>query len=309
MATAMCSLYQSAAGSVRMAFSRFGSSICAISAGIGLLQEEWVAEECRPFRIHEDGQFTSQCGRVRNVTFLHETNKFRVYIAVTDAVRDVIHSGAQHTFRIVQHDDVCGGAISVFVRFIDDSPVDLGTHFWTRSAEIIHPHFYDVGFVLNQFVDALAGSFRSRNRDRPRNGSGILDWARNIKARYRPGSRFLAVLSQCKFLVPTQTEHRGNTVAQIKSKLIFPVDMAVRIDQAGNYGLSGGIDSFRSGGDLDMFPDCFDAAIPYHQGRVFDCRFAGTVDDACSHPGLYAARGLPTRRCLSCCGDAERRKK
>jgi len=235
--------------------------------------------------------------------------KFRIYVAIADTVRDVIDSGAQHTLGIIQHDDVHRGSISMLVRFVNHRPVGLGTHFWTRAAKIINPHFCDVGFVLNQFVDALAGFFRSRYRDGPRDGGGVLDRACDVQARYRARSSLVAVLSYRKFFVPTQTEDGGDSITQIDSELFLPVDMAVRIDQAGNDGLPRGIDSFRSRRELDVFSDRRDVAILYHQGRVFDCRLTGTIDDAWSHPGLHAVRGTPTFRCLPSDGEAERHKK
>src|SRR6185312_11917575 len=145
---------------------------------------------------------------------------FLVHFAITNAVSDVIDSGAQHALGVIQHDDVRRGAIAVLVSFINRGAVNFRCHLLPGPAEIVDPHFYKVRFVSNQFVDALASLFRSLDRDRPWDGRRILDRSGNIQARRGYGSRLGTIFPQSKLLVPTQAEDSSDSIAQVKPQLI-----------------------------------------------------------------------------------------
>src|ERR1700687_5708794 len=108
-----------------------------------------------------------------------------------------------------------GRAKAVLMGFVDDGAINLGGHFLARAAEIVDANLYDVGFVANQFVDALSRLFRSRDGDGPGNGGRILYWSGDKQSRHRSGSSFGAKFPQSKFLVPAQAQDGGNAVAQV----------------------------------------------------------------------------------------------
>ena len=165
-------------------------------------------------------------------------NEFLVYFLITDAVGDVIHSCPQHTLGVFQQNDVRRGAESMLVRFINCSLINLGTHFLACAQEIIDTHFYDVGFVTNQFVNAFSRFFGSLDGDSTRDDRGVLYQSGNIQARRRPRRGVPALFPQGKFFVATKAEDRGNTVAQIEAELSRIVDVSVRADQSGNNSFS-----------------------------------------------------------------------
>src|ERR1700680_281290 len=107
-----------------------------------------------------------------------------------------------------------GGAKAILVRFVNDSPIDLRTHFRTSAEEIIDTQFDDVGLVANQFVDAFSRLFRSLDGDSPGNNRGILYQSGDIQTRGRPWKSFSALFPQIKFFGATQAEDCGNAVAQ-----------------------------------------------------------------------------------------------
>ena len=223
---------------MRIDSCRLGSSILRHFRRIGLFQKEGIAEECRRLRVGEYGQLTGQGWRVKNVTLLHQTNKFVVYLAVTNAVGDVIHSRTQHALGVFQQNDMRRSAISILVRFVNDGLIDLRAHFLACAKEIIDTHFYDVGLVANQFVDALSRLFGSLDGDGAGNDRGILDQAGYIQTRCSPGRSVPALFSQGKFLVTTQAEDGRDAIAQIDPELSRVIDMSVRADQPGNDRLS-----------------------------------------------------------------------
>src|SRR5712664_2726034 len=69
---------------------------------VGLLQEESIAEKGRRLRVSKYSHLAGQRWTVKGVALLHQVSKFRVNLAVADAMGDVVGSGAEHTLGVIE---------------------------------------------------------------------------------------------------------------------------------------------------------------------------------------------------------------
>src|SRR5581483_11894964 len=80
--------------------------------------------------------------------------------------------------------------------------------------------------------------------------------------------------------VAAETEDRRDAVASIHAEVAHIIDVAVRVDEARNNGLSGCIDALVPGRRFHGRPDRFDLAVANNESRVLHGRLARAINNA-----------------------------
>jgi hypothetical protein len=101
-----------------------------------------------------------------------------------------------------------------------------------------------------------------------------------------PGSSFGVLLAKLNLFSSAEALDRSDAIAQIDSKLRKIINVAVRIDEAGNNRPAGGVDFVNAAREFDFRADGFDSTVSDEQRRVLDRGTAGAVDNASPDPGL-----------------------
>ena len=85
-----------------------------------------------------------------------------------------------------------------------------------------------------------------------------------------PGSSFGVLLAKLNLFSSAEALDRSDAIAQIDSKLRKIINVAVRIDEAGNNRPARGVDFVNAAREFDFRADGFDSTVSDEQRRVLD---------------------------------------